>query len=109
MNDINSIKLIGGILITQIIVKILKKYFKIQRPIKTKTYGFPSSRAAVITFIVSFIILTNKLQQKTKIIIISIAAISIILKMFLKEHYFDQLFVGSIIGFIIAYLFSKNL
>lgn len=107
MKDKNAIILISGILTIQIIVKILKKIFKINRPVKSKTYGFPSSRAAVISFIIMYLIFKNKFKDKTKKIIIFLGILSLLLKIYLKEHDVYQIIGGVIIGIIFSYLLSK--
>ena len=54
MKDHNAILLISGILFSQVLAKILKKIIKQSRPIKSKTYGLPSSRATIISFIIFY-------------------------------------------------------
>jgi len=44
MKDYQIIVLISGIFLSQILAKTLKKIIKQSRPIKSKTYGMPSSR-----------------------------------------------------------------
>ena len=105
MKENQIILLLGGILFSQIISKILKKFIKQSRPIKTKTYGMPSSRATILSFIVFYLILTNKLSNKSNFIIILIGLISLLMKYYLKEHSLSQLIFGIILGSIIAYIF----
>jgi len=105
MKENQIILLLGGILFSQIISKILKKIIKQSRPIKTKTYGMPSSRATILSFIVFYLILTNKLSNKSNFIIILIGLISLFMKYYLKEHSLSQLIFGIILGSIIAYIF----
>jgi len=105
MKENKIILLLGGILFSQIISKILKKFIKQSRPIKTKTYGMPSSRATILSFIVFYLILTNKLSNKSNFIIILIGLISLLMKYYLKEHSLSQLIFGIILGSIIAYIF----
>lgn len=102
MNDLQIQNLIFGILLTIIIVKILKHIFKFNRPNLSKGYGFPSTRSSVIFFITTFMILCNKLNNKTIKNMLIIAFIICFLKYVLNEHSFIQLLVGSIIGFIMA-------
>lgn len=105
MKENQIVLLLGGILFSQIISKILKNFIKQSRPIKTKTYGMPSSRATILSFIVIYLILTNKLSNKSKFIIILIGLISLFMKYYIKEHALSQLIVGVILGSIIAYIF----
>ena len=70
MKDNNVIFLMSGILFSQIIAKLLKKLIKQSRPTLSKTYGMPSSRATIISFIVFYLIFTNKFKTKTRLILI---------------------------------------
>ena len=106
MKDYQVIVLISGILFSQIIAKTLKKIIKQSRPIKSKTYGMPSSRSTIVSFIVFYLILTNKFKSSTKFIIIIIGLISLSMKYIIKEHSIYQLIVGGILGTTIAYLSS---
>ena len=45
-SDKEVLKFFGGLLSLQIIVKLVKQFVKESRPIKTKTYGMPSTRSA---------------------------------------------------------------
>lgn len=106
MEDYQVIILISGILFSQILAKILKKIIKQRRPIKSKTYGMPSSRSTIISFIVFYLIFINKFKLSTKFIIIIIGLISLSMKYIIKEHSIYQLIVGGILGTTIAYLSS---
>lgn len=106
MKDYQVIILISGILFSQILAKILKKIIKQRRPIKSKTYGMPSSRSTIISFIVFYLIFINKFKLSTKFIIIIIGLISLSMKYIIKEHSIYQLIVGGILGTTIAYLSS---
>ena len=72
MKDNNVIFLMSGILFSQIIAKLLKKFIKQSRPNISKTYGMPSSRATIISFIVFYLIFTNRFKTKTRLILIFI-------------------------------------
>ena len=106
MKDYQVIILISGIFLSQILAKTLKKIIKQHRPIKSKTYGMPSSRSTVVSFIVFYLILTNKFKLSTKFIIIILGLLSLSMKYIIKEHSIYQLIVGGILGIIIAYLLS---
>ena len=106
MYDYQVIILISGILFSQILAKILKKIIKQDRPVKSKTYGMPSSRSTIISFIVFYLILTNKFKLSTKFIIIITGLISLSMKYIIKEHSIYQLIFGCLLGIIIAYLLS---
>ena len=106
MKDYQVIVLISGIFLSQILAKTLKKIIKQSRPIKSKTYGMPSSRSTVVSFIVFYLILTNKFKLSTKFIIIILGLLSLSMKYIIKEHSIYQLIVGVILGIIISYLSS---
>ena len=106
MNDKKVIVFFSGILFLILLVKLLKYIIKQERPNKSKGYGMPSSRAAIMSYILFFIIYNFNLKTLTKIIIISIAFVIIFLKYYLREHSPFQLLIGSILGKIIAYLSS---
>ena len=105
MKDHNVILLISGILFSQVLAKILKKIIKQSRPIKSKTYGMPSSRSTIISFIIFYLIFVNKFTTTTKFIIILIGLVSLSMKFIIKEHSLIQLFSGIVLGFIIANMF----
>ena len=90
-------------------VKILKRYLKIPRPIiqKNATFGMPSTRAATIFFIIVFLILANKVSIITILMLLSVALVACGIKYVLKEHSFNQLFIGAIIGIVVAWLLYK--
>lgn len=106
MKDYQVIVLISGILFSQIFVKILKEIIKQNRPIKSKTYGMPSSRSTVISFIVFYLIFVNKFKLSTKFIIIILVLLSLSIKYIIKEHSIYQLIVGGLLGTTIAYFSS---
>jgi len=102
MNDKDAIKLLVGIFLSFVIAKVLKRIIKQGRPIKGKTYGMPSSRATLMTFIVVFLLSYN-FKDKTKFIIIVLGLLTLLMKYYLKEHTFNQLLAGFILGLLIAY------
>ena len=111
MDDKDIIKLGLGIIIVQAIVKLLKKLIKQQRPNGStlKTYGMPSSRTAIVFFVITYLIFSLKRKTTNKIIILlSVGLLSAFLKFIMKEHSFIQLLIGGIIGITIGYIF-KNL
>tara|TARA_B100001093_G_C26189335_1_gene743275 strand:- start:196 stop:543 length:348 start_codon:yes stop_codon:yes gene_type:complete len=109
MNDLQISKLGIGIITTIVVVKILKNFFKLSRPdISKKGYGFPSTRSAVLGFIITYLIFTNKLSNKTKILLTLVFLSGCFLKYYMEEHSIEQLIVGSIIGIFIAWFLKKN-
>ena len=107
MKDKEAIKFLGGILICYIVAKVLKRVIKQGRPIKGKTYGMPSSRSTVMTFIVVFLLMNYKFHDNTKVILIVLGLLSLFMKYYLKEHSLNQLLAGFILGLIIAYIVNK--
>jgi hypothetical protein len=82
----------------------LKKLFKESRPIKSNTYGLPSTKAATLVFIATYLILTNKLKDSTVVILLTTLLLPLFMKYYSKEHSLKQLVVGSIIGLSVAYI-----
>ena len=105
-SDKEVLKFFGGLVSLQFIVKLGKQLIKEDRPIKSLTYGMPSTRAAFMCFIVSYLILTNKLRRETITILIGALIISLYAKFHMKEHSLRQIIIGSCIGVGYAYLIS---
>jgi acid phosphatase family membrane protein YuiD len=103
-SDKYVLKLFLGLIFLQILVKFLKKLFKESRPIKSNTYGLPSTKAATLVFIATYLILTNKLTDSTVVILVLALLVPIYMKYYSKEHSLKQLVVGSIIGLSVAYI-----
>ena len=110
MDDKDIIKLGLGIVIVQAIVKLLKKIIKQPRPFGSslKTYGMPSSRTAIVFFVVTYLIFSLKRKTTNKIIILlSVGLLSAFLKWIMKEHSFVQLLIGSLIGISAGLIIKK--
>ena len=92
-----------------LLVKILKRYFKIPRPImhKGSTFGMPSTRASTIFFIVTFFMLCNTMSVTTILMLVAVALIACSIKYIMKEHSLYQLFVGAILGITLACLLYR--
>ena len=106
-SDKYVLKLFLGLIFLQILVKFLKKLFKESRPIKTNTYGLPSTKAATLVFIATYFILTNKLRGSTVVIILTVLFLPLFMKYYSKEHSLKQLFIGGLVGFLFAYILVK--
>jgi len=106
-SDKDALKFFGGLVSLQFIVKLIKQTIKEERPINTKTYGMPSTRAAFMCFIVSYLVFTNKLKRETIFLLVCGLFISLYAKFYMKEHSLPQIAIGGCIGFVYAYLISK--
>jgi len=105
-SDKEVLKFFGGLVSLQFIVKLGKQLIKEDRPIKTKTYGMPSTRAAFMCFIVAYLVLTNKLKRETLLLLVGGLLISLYAKIHMNEHSLRQIIIGSCIGIGYAYLIS---
>ena len=102
MNNNQIVVFFSSILFLIILVKLLKNLIKESRPISTKTFGMPSSKSTIITFMLIYLISIHNYTNQTLIIIFVISILIIYIKHLYKEHSFLQLLVGVIIGFIFA-------
>jgi acid phosphatase family membrane protein YuiD len=105
-SDKEVLKFFIGLVTLQFIIKLFKNLIKEDRPIKSNTYGMPSSRSAFMFFIVSYLIFTNRLKNTTIFILIIGALLSVYVKFYMKEHSMKQLFFGSCVGIGYSYLIS---
>ena len=106
-SDKDVLKFFGGLVSLQFIVKLIKQTIKEDRPIKTLTYGMPSTRAAFMCFIVGYLVFTNKLKTETIFLLVCGLFISLYAKIYMKEHSLPQIVIGACIGFGYAYLISS--
>ena len=109
MKEFDIQKFAIGLGLIFLMVKILKRYLKIHRPImlKNSTFGMPSTRAATIFFIVVFLILSNNVSIVTILLLLAVALVACGIKYVMKEHSFNQLFIGAILGIVVAWLLHK--
>ena len=101
------LKLFLGIISLQFIVKCLKVFIKEERPIKSNTYGMPSSKSATLCFIASYILMNHTLKQSTQWIVIISLLLGIYIKYHINEHTLKQLIAGGILGCVYAYILNK--
>ena len=101
MTEEEAIGIMQGIILLIIIVKMLKYILKQKRP-NGAMYGMPSTRAAVLSFTASYILLMTKMTKSGVNIIISLALFGMYLKYATNEHSFVQLLAGSILGILYA-------
>jgi len=104
MKDKNIIIFYGGLILLQYLVKFLKKIIKEDRPIKSKTYGMPSTKSATLFYIMTYLMIMNNIEKRTKIILFILAIVGILYKLMYKEHSYEQVIVGAIIGIFYAYI-----
>ena len=109
MNDLQTRYLGVGLLIVIIAVKILKNAIRQPRPqmFKGSTWGMPSSRAACLFFIFTYLILINNLSETTQHVLIGCALLGCLLKYMSKEHSFLQLSAGAVFGILMANLLTS--
>lgn len=100
-----------GITCIIIVVKILKRTLRLPRPImeEISTYGMPSTRAASLVFIISYIVLTSPgISHKTIGILIVAVLVCCGIKFCMKEHSLLQLSMGGILGLIGAIIVHRT-
>ena len=102
MNNNQIVVFFSSILFLNILVKLLKNLIKESRPISTKTFGMPSSKSTIITFMLIYLISIHNYTNQTLIIIFVLSILIIYIKHLYNEHNFLQLIAGVIIGFIFA-------
>ena len=107
MNDNYILIFFIGLIVLQLLTKIIKSMIKEERPVKSKTYGMPSTKAATLSFIVCYFILTNKLKNKTIIILLIGLLIGVCSKYYMKEHSIPQLLAGVLLGGIYSYFLTN--
>lgn len=107
MKDKNALIFFGGLVSLQYIVKFLKTIIKEDRPIKSKTYGMPSTKSATLFYTLGYLIGTNNFKKNTIYLMILLALIGLLYKLYYKEHSLKQVVIGSIVGLIYSYLIIK--
>lgn len=105
-NDRSILIFFVGLISLQLIVKLLKRHIEEDRPVPTKTHGMPSTRSAVIFYIITYLILSHKLKDTTKLILVMGGVITSYVKYYADEHTIKQLLIGGLIGIMYAYLIS---
>lgn len=104
MKDKNALIFFGGLVSLQYIIKFFKNIIKEDRPIKSKTFGMPSTKSATLFYILGYLMGTNNFKKNTIYFLIFLALIGLLYKLYYKEHSLKQIFVGSIIGIFYSYL-----
>jgi len=109
MKEVDIQKFVGGLVFIIVLVKVLKKLIRAPRPYmgKDSTFGMPSTRAASLFYIVTFLILVNNISQKTIIFLVAAAVLCCVIKYVMQEHSLRQLIAGAIMGVAIAYLINS--
>lgn len=101
MTEEEAIGIMQGIILLIILVKLLKYILKQKRP-NGGMYGMPSTRAAILSFTATYMLLMTKLTKSGINIIISLALFGMYLKYATREHSLLQLLAGSILGILYA-------
>ena len=116
MNDKEGITLAVGVFVVIIVVKILKRFIRQPRPSTRfeSTFGMPSTRAATIFFIITYLILAIKnIQTITIFIMLMVAFTACTMKFVMHEHTGLQLIVGGVVGIVLGlvanYISTKKL
>lgn len=104
MKDKDSLIFFGGLISLQYIVKFLKNIIKEDRPIKSKTYGMPSTKSATLFYILGYLIIQNNFKKNTIYLLILFTLLGLLYKLYYKEHTLKQVVIGSIIGLLYAYI-----
>lgn len=104
MKDKNALIFFGGLVSLQYIIKFLKNIIKEDRPIKSKTFGMPSTKSATLFYTLGYLIGTNNFKKNTIYLLILLSLIGLLYKLYYKEHSLKQIFIGSIIGISYSYL-----
>jgi len=107
MKDKNALIFLSGLVSLQYTVKFLKNIIKEDRPIKSKTYGMPSTKSATLFYTLGYLIGTNNFKKNTIYLMFLIALIGLLYKLYYKEHSLKQIVIGSIIGLIYSYLIIR--
>lgn len=100
MNSNQIVVFFSSILVLILFVKLLKYGIKQERPIVGKTYGMPSSRSALILFMVVYLTTIHTYDTKTTVTLYILSSLIVYLKYAYKEHSLEQLLVGALIGSI---------
>lgn len=102
----NKIKFVFFVLLCLLLNTILKNIIKSPRPIITdkygelQKYGMPSGHSQIIWFILFY----KPKQDIQHLIGFIIAILSSYQRIITKNHYIEQVIIGSIIGIIFAYV-----
>lgn len=102
MDNILAIKIIGGIVVLQVLVFVLKHLIKQKRPSQCigkvcKTWGMPSGRGTLYGFLAT-ILAKNIKDFNYRIAIFLFSFVGLASKVFLYQHSYYQLLIGYIIG-----------
>lgn len=97
----NEIQFMLGILASVLSSMTLKDIIKEPRPNPTDSYGMPSTRATVVTFIVLYLLKNKKLTKKERGLIIAVGGVLIYMKYHSRRHSIAQLIAGGSLGALI--------
>lgn len=106
MNQKDIISLTMGILVLKLFTKILKYIIDQKRPNGLKG-GMPSFLASYTMFFATYIYYTSTCNVTCKVCLFLFLLGTQYSKYYLREHSFNQLFVGNIIGFLFGLVVVK--
>ena len=98
----NELQFMIGILASVLSSMTLKEIIKEPRPIPSESYGMPSTRATVVTFIVMYLLKNKNLTKKEQGLIIAIGGILVYMKYHFRRHSIKQLIAGGALGALIV-------
>jgi acid phosphatase family membrane protein YuiD len=104
----SELTFMSGVFASFMSAKVLKNIIKESRPVPSKTYGMPSSRSTVITFIVLYLLQNKKLSNRDKALIVAMGSVLIYMKYHSLEHSIQQLIAGAILGSTIYHLIQVS-
>ena len=64
----------------------------------------PSTKSATLFYIMTYLMIMNNIEKRTKIILFMLAIVGILYKLMYKEHSYEQVIIGAIIGIFYAYI-----
>ena len=96
-----ELEFMSGILASVVSSMALKDIIKEPRPVPSDSYGMPSTRATVVTFIVMYLLKNKQLTKRERGLIIAIGGALIYMKYHSRKHSITQLIAGGALGALI--------
>ena len=99
-----------GLLLSTVFNEILKILIKQPRPANSykKGFGMPSDHSQFMIFYTTAVALTVT-SSRIKLLVINIISSILVIysRVFLEVHTWEQVFIGALLGFILAFIYSK--